>query len=101
MEYKIIQISKWKDFFRKKTSELKPYNTFEDGVSLGLSIARDWIAGQPSNKPGKWIDLKNGNWKCSNCEKDIKIAIDIHPIYDMGLFYCFNCGSYMVDKVKK
>lgn len=101
MKDKIIKISRWKNFFRKKKNELKPYNTFDDGVSLGLSIAYDWIAGQSNNKQGEWIDLKNGNWKCSSCEKDLKTAIDVHPIHDLGLFYCFNCGSPMTNKIKK
>ena len=52
---------------------------------------------------GEWIDLGDGEWKCSLCGGEIVADAygDIHPLHDCGWIGCPYCRAKMDGKVKQ
>lgn len=95
---KIVDLDKFHKYCDECFSRLDTTDHYEQGERIGLIMALDWLNAQPEaeeEKRGKWIDLAEGDYKCSNCNEILTIGEDCHPIYDCGLYYCPYCGAKM------
>lgn len=107
---KIVDIEKWRRFYKESIKGLDMYDHFEQGMKLGYSLSGDWIGSQPDaeEKHGKWnirsIDFlvygKNDvefYIECSVCGRTVKLT-DENPTEYRELCkkypYC-HCGAKM------
>ena len=94
---KIVDLDAWYFLHIEETEDLCEDYDYDRGRKVSLDLVDDWLNAQPDaeEKRGKWIDLAEGDYKCSSCNEIFTIGEDCHPIYDCGLYYCPNCGAKM------
>ena len=95
---KIVDLEKWEEFVSKSLEQ--PTNLegfYKIGLENMANFATRWLELQPDaeEKHGKWIDLAEGDYKCSYCNEILTTGEDYHPIYDCGLYCCPYCGAKM------
>ena len=95
---RLIDASKWEEFYKEMTDGLKPYDHYDDGYRDAMDNVDDWMDGnQVEAEPvrhGYWENangrLKTYIRKCSVCGKEAYFC-------GRGCSYkfCPNCGSNM------
>ena len=94
----MIDATKWEEFYKKMTDDLKPYDHYDDGDRDAMDNVDDWMDGnQVEAEPVRHGYWKNANGrpktyirKCSVCGKEAYFC-------GRGCSYkfCPNCGSKM------
>ena len=97
-EKRLIDASKWDEFYQEMTKNLKPYDHYDDGYRDAMDNVDDWMDGnQVEADPVRHGYWENANGrpktyirKCSVCGKEAYFC-------GRGRSYkfCPNCGSNM------
>ena len=88
---RLIDATKWEEFYKKMTDGLKPYDHYDDGYRDAMDNVDDWMDGNQVEadpvRHGRWlVDSRTGMSFCSEC-LDYAVEADTN--------YCPNCGAKM------
>ena len=98
---RLIDATKWEEFYKEMTDGLKPYDHYDDGYRDAMDNVDDWMDGnQVEAEPvrhGRWIEPQRlyygaKQYECSLCYSDI--FWKKHSITDKYP-HCPNCGCLM------
>ena len=95
---KMIDVTKWGEFYKEMTDGLKPYDHYDDGYRDAMDNVDDWMEGnQVEAEPVRHGYLENANGrpktyirKCSVCGKESYFCGK-----GCSYKYCPNCGAKM------
>ena len=97
----MIDATKWEEFYKKMTDDLKPYDHYDDGYRDAMDNVDDWMDGNQVEadpvRHGRWIEptrLYYGakQYECSLCYSDT--FWKKHSITEKYP-HCPNCGCRM------
>lgn len=85
---------------KRKMSGVDFCGEFWDYAVLCEDVEKIQAADVVEVRHGEWIDLGNGEWKCSLCNGKIMADAygDIHPLHDCGWIGCPYCLAKMDGK---
>ena len=92
---RLIDATKWEEFYKKMTNGLKPYDHYDDGYRDAMDNVDDWMDGnQVEAEP-----VRNGRWGTHSDRPDSLICSVCKCGFDMWKHdphnYCPNCGAKM------
>lgn len=102
---RLIDATKWEEFYKKMTDGLKPYDHYDDGYRDAMDNVDDWMdVNQVEAEPvrhGRWRCKRKGGWtsvyECSVCGRRVSVGCDKSKADDRAIKlypYC-HCGAKM------
>ena len=69
---RLIDATKWDEFYQEMTKDLKPYDHYDDGYRDAMDNVDDWMDGNQVEadpvRHGRWlVDSRTGMSFCSEC----------------------------------
>ena len=99
---RLIDATKWEEFYKEMTDGLKPYDHYDDGYRDAMDNVDDWMDGNQVEadpvRHGRWDDTGRYTFtdgslaiRCTEC--GAALHLDEWEKYNWN--YCPNCGCKM------